>query len=140
MRLKVFRLKEGKLEFAGTREPRAGDAILEGSTLMSEVRPGVLELREASTSDFPLLMPTAPPTKAELARAKQAVKADKEKQGRDALANSYKAAHPNATPSEVAAFALGRNPDPEPESLEASIKRIHPDWTDAQIEIFKKGR
>jgi hypothetical protein len=136
MRLKVFRLKEGKLEFAGMREVRQGDAILEGSTLMSEVRPGVLELREASTSDFPLLMPTAPPTAAELNKAKQSLKS----RDKDALANSYKAAHPNATPSEVAAFVQGRDPGPESSSLDDSLRRAHPDWTDAQIEIFKKGR
>jgi hypothetical protein len=131
MRLKVFRLKEGKLEFAGMREVRQGDIILEGSTPMTEV-----SLREASTSDFPLLMPTAPPTKAELARAKQALKAqDKEK-----LANSYKAAHPNATPSEVAAFVQGREPGPESSSLDDSLRRAHPNWSERQIEIFKKGR
>jgi hypothetical protein len=95
-----------------------------------------VRLREASTSDFPLLMPTAPPTKAELARAKQSLKdQDKEK-----LANSYKAAHPNATPSEVAAFVQGREPGPESSSLDDSLRRAHPNWTDAQIEIFKKGR
>lgn len=74
-----------------------------------------------------------PPTKAELERARQSL-------GKDALANSYKRAHPEATPSEVAAFCQGRNPGPESSSLDDSIRRAHPDWTDRQIEIFKRGR
>lgn len=37
MRLKAFRLKEGKLEFIGIREVREGDAILDGDTGMEEV-------------------------------------------------------------------------------------------------------
>jgi hypothetical protein len=97
-----------------------------------------VRLREASTSDFPMYFKTepAPPTKAELARAKQALKdQDKEK-----LANSYKAAHPNATPSEVAAFVQGREPGPESSSLDDSLRRAHPNWSERQISIFKKGR
>ncbi|MGA2669914.1 MAG: hypothetical protein ABSF21_00630 [Dehalococcoidia bacterium] len=37
MRLKVFKLKDGKLIYAGIREVREGDAILDGDTSMSEV-------------------------------------------------------------------------------------------------------
>jgi hypothetical protein len=125
MQLKVFRLREGKLEFTGTREPRAGDAIIEGSTLMSEVRPGVLELRESSN--------LVPPTKAELERARQS-------RGHDALAASYRAGHPKATDAEVNAFCQGRAPDPPCESLDDSIRAAHPTWTDKQIAIFKRGR
>jgi hypothetical protein len=144
MELKVFRLKEGKLEFIGLREPKAGDAIIEGSTSMAEVRPGVLALREsldlkeASTSDFPLLFGTepVPPTPAELAAAKKSLN-DK---GNRALADSYKQAHPGATEKEIDAFVQGDSPDPKPESVEASIKRLHPSYTDAQVKVFMRGQ
>jgi hypothetical protein len=136
MKLKVFRLKEGRLEFTGTREPMIGDGILEGGTSMAEVRPGVIELREASTSDFPMYFKTelAPPTQAELARAKAKI-------GHDALAKSYKAAHPQASDKEVNAFVQGRSPaGPESSSLDDSIRKAHPEYTDKQIDIFKRGR
>ncbi|MEW6143361.1 MAG: hypothetical protein AB1597_09475 [Chloroflexota bacterium] len=46
MRLKVFKLRNGKLEFAGIREVREGDAILDSETSMSEVN-----LRESANSE-----------------------------------------------------------------------------------------
>jgi hypothetical protein len=141
MQLKVFRLKDGKLELTGTREVRLGDAIIEGGTSMTEVRPGVIALKEKSTSDFPLLFGTESvkptlPTQAELANARLAIQADKKKE----LAKSYKAAHPGATDKEVAAFTQGREPDPPCDSLDASIRKANPNWTDAQIDAFKRGR
>jgi len=48
MELKVFRLRGGKLEFRGTREIHAGDAIIEGETSMTEVLP----LKESKLSDI----------------------------------------------------------------------------------------
>ena len=137
MQLKTFRLKEGKLEFIGLREPKTGDCIVEGETSMAEVIPGVLALRESSTSDFPMLFgKPAPPTQAELARARQSLKG----KDKEALANSYKQTHPQATPAEISAFCQGRAPDPPCESLDDSLRKSNPEWTDAQIAIFKKGR
>jgi len=103
MKLKVFRLKESRLEFTGTREPMIGDAIIEGGTSMAEVRPGVIELREASTGDFPMYFKTepAPPTQAELARAKA-------KLGHDALAASFRKANPNWTDKQIEIAVKGR--------------------------------
>lgn len=93
MRLKVFRLREGKLELVGMREPMPGDSLLDNSTPMSEV----IGLRESSN--------LVPPTAKELARARQSL-------GRDKLANAYKAGHPGATANEIATFVQGRSPDP----------------------------
>lgn len=49
MKLKVFSLVQGRLQLSGIREPREGDAILEGSTSMSEFESAaVIDLREAA--------------------------------------------------------------------------------------------
>jgi hypothetical protein len=96
-----------------------------------------VRLREATTENFPgLLNKLSPPTAAELNKAKQALKDD----SKQMLANSYKAAHPNATPAEVAAFVQGRDPGPKSSSLDDSLRRAHPDWTPAAIAAFKRGR
>lgn len=47
MRLKVFRLKNSKLEYAGIREVQQGDVILEGSASMAEVA-SEISLREST--------------------------------------------------------------------------------------------
>jgi len=76
------------------------------------------------------------PTQAELAQARQHLR-DKSRQ---ALGDSYRASHPNATDAEVKAFMWGRDPEPAPDSLEASIRKSHPDWSDRQVEIFVRGQ
>lgn len=49
MRLKFFRLRDGKLEYMGIHEVMQGDAILEGESSMAEVSAGseLLSLRES---------------------------------------------------------------------------------------------
>jgi hypothetical protein len=118
MQLKVFRLREGKLELVGMREPMPGDGILEGSTPMTEV-----ELHESAV-----------PSGKEIDRA---LKAGRDRRNSEALAASYRDGHPKATDAEVAAFVQGRYPDPEPDTIDDSLRRLHPDWTDKQIEIFR---
>ncbi len=98
MNLKVFKLHNGKLEFVGIREVRQGDAILEGETPVTEV-----SLRESAT----------PPTQKELAAAALAVKADKERQGKEALKASLKRAMPGISEQGLdAAVNLKRPPAP----------------------------
>ena len=48
MKLKVFKLRDGKLEYVGVREVRAGDIIVEGQTSMAET----VHLREARIEDL----------------------------------------------------------------------------------------
>jgi hypothetical protein len=98
MKFKVFKLKNGKLEYAGIREVQAGDIIVEGQTSMAEV-----SLRESAT----------PPTRKELSDAALAVKAEKERQGKEALKAALKRAMPNATEQGLdAAVNLKRPPAP----------------------------
>lgn len=47
LQLKVFKLKDGKLQFAGIREVRSGDIIVEGETSMAET----VHLRESKLED-----------------------------------------------------------------------------------------
>ena len=135
MKLKVFKLKNGKLEYTGIREVREGDIILEGETSMAET----VHLREASTSDFPGLF-GAGPTKAELKRAGEALKAEREAKDKAALKASLKRAMPDATEQGLDAAVNKGKPPAETKSLEDSIRRANPNWTDKQVQTFMRGR
>jgi len=98
MQLKVFKLKDGKLEYKGIREIQPGDAILEGQTSMSEVSSEMMiRLREGSF---------AGPTPAELERARQKLKAEAEAK----LRASWKMLCPNATEKQLDIMVSGKVP------------------------------
>ena len=89
MKLKVFSLRDGKLEFKGNREVQVGDIIVEGQTSMAET----VHLRESF----------AGPTREELQRARQELKAEAEAKARAALKASFKKMGLSDQAAEIAA-------------------------------------
>jgi hypothetical protein len=99
MRLKVFKLKNGKLEYTGIREVQQGDVILEGETSMAET----VHLREAAGVG---------PTQAELEKARQSLKAE----ANEGLKAAFKRLRPDATERELDVMVSGKAPqDDKPE-------------------------
>lgn len=88
MQLKVFKLKNGKLQYTGIREVREGDAILDGDTSMTET----VHLEESD-------------------KGKQDLPDDKA-----ALKTSFKRLKPTATDKELDIMVSGKLPiEPHPE-------------------------
>jgi len=105
MKLKVFKLKNGKLEFLGIREVQSGDIIVEGETSMAET----VHLRESRLDDV---------------HSEILGKLNEEQ--KEAFKSSLR--------------SMGM-PDPETRAaLEVSIRRLHPEYSDEQVQTFVKGR
>jgi hypothetical protein len=108
MKLKVFKLKDGKLEYKGIREVQQGDAIVEGETSMAET----VHLRESKADD---------PDEAALRTAFKRAMPCISEQGLDAAVNkgkppaqtkgledSIRRANPDWTDQQVQTFMRGR--------------------------------
>ena len=98
MKFRVYRLKNGKLEYIDFREAKAGDAILAGETSVAEVARSVeVHLREGLI---------AGPTPEEINRARKMLKDE----ATEKVRASWKRLIPNATTRQLDILASGRVP------------------------------
>jgi hypothetical protein len=120
MKLKVFKLKGGKLEFVGMREVRAGDIIVEGETSMAET----IHLRESRRDQFYAEMRESLTTDEQRRNFNRGLEALGISEGadRETLRQSVKKAYPDLTDQGVEAFIQGRNPESPPGTLRESFK------------------
>lgn len=141
MKLKAFRLEQGKLCYIDTREAREGDIIVTGETSVANL--SEVQLREATTSDFPGLMGSGPTKqesqRARLDRVEKTMAAEKLK-----TAEYAKDVDKTVAAIKAKTSAINRaNPTLQAEQareLEASIRKYRPEYTAEQIQTFLRGK
>jgi hypothetical protein len=117
MKLKVFEVRDGKLIFIGTREPQKGDSILKGLTGMNEVSRGVI----AASSNNEIINL-------------------KESKHRDINAEILEGLSGQEKEDFLAGLKALNMANPEDKAtLRESVKRLHPEWTKAQVDVFMEN-